>query len=146
MRVLVVSPHFPPQADSESFVGGKFVQALLDSGIDTVAISMSRTTHPAYPSDPSPRWHSLSAITIDVPASQRRPLLTRCRLGFRYQTIEWASWTAAVVTTARELHRRYPFDLVVSRSSPWHAHLAGYWVASTLDIPWLANLNDPWDL
>jgi hypothetical protein len=25
------------------------------------------------------------------------------------------------------------------------AHIAGYWIARKLGIPWLANINDPWD-
>jgi len=29
---------------------------------------------------------------------------------------------------------------------PWHAHLAGYWIARTLRLPWFAVSNDPLDL
>jgi hypothetical protein len=43
------------------------------------------------------------------------------------------------------LHQQKPFDLVVSRAFPWFAHIPGYWVASALGLPWVANFNDPWD-
>jgi hypothetical protein len=55
-------------------------------------------------------------------------------------------WTHAVVERALDLHRARPFGFVISRSLPWAAHLAGYWSARALKVPWLANFNDPWDL
>jgi len=143
MRVLIISPYFPPRADSESFCGGKFAQALVDAGIETVAIS-SLNAAPTHPLDTSARWRTLATLTVDVP-NQTPALTTRCRLGLRYQTTEWTGWTAAAVSKARALHRTKPFDALVSRSAPWYAHMAGYWIASSLRLPWLANLNDPWD-
>jgi len=47
---------------------------------------------------------------------------------------------------ARVLHREKPFDLVCSRSLPRSAHVAGYWCSRALDVPWAANINDPWDI
>ena len=63
----------------------------------------------------------------------------------RYQTIASARWVAAAVEAAERLHRVRPFDLVYSRSLPKEAHICGYWTARRLRLPWLANLNDPWD-
>lgn len=145
MRVLIISPRFPPRADSEAFCGGKFVQGLIDADVETTVISC-HNIHTPYRSDPSARWNSLASVTVDVPNPPSPPLAVRCWLGLRHQTTAWTGWTAAVVSRARELHRQKPFDLVVSRSDPWHAHLAGYWVASGLGITWVANLDDPWDL
>jgi glycosyltransferase involved in cell wall biosynthesis len=73
------------------------------------------------------------------------PIMKRVRLGLRFQTTTWAVWAQDTVAKAIELHRQSPFDLVVSRCLPRHGHLAGYWVASRLRIPWVANFNDPWD-
>jgi hypothetical protein len=50
------------------------------------------------------------------------------------------------VQDARARHREKPFDVLYSRGLPNVAHLAGYWVARQLGLPWVANLNDPWDL
>jgi len=145
MRLLIVSPAFVPLADSESFCGGKFTAALLSAGVDATVISC-QGIWPRHGIDSSPRWNCLAPITVDVPNPAQPSLSARCRLGLRYRTTEWTAWTAAVVDKARELHRMAPFDAVMSRSYPWHAHIPAYWVASELHIPWVANLNDPWDL
>jgi hypothetical protein len=145
MRVLVISPIFPPRADSEAFCGGKFVQGLVDAGVQA-AVICCHNIMPAYRADASECWAPLERVTVDVPNPPTPPLAVRCRLGLKYRTTAWTGWTAAAVSKALELHRKSPFDLVVSRSYPWHAHVAGYWVASDLRIPWVANLNDPWDL
>jgi len=145
MRVLVVSPYFPPRADSESFCGGKFAQALLDAGSDTI-VMCAHSAPPTHRFDMSARWHSLNHITVDVGNPETTAFVTRCRRAARYRTTEWTGLTAAFVSTAHELHREKRFDVVVSRSSPWYAHLAGYWIASSLRLPWVANFNDPWDM
>jgi glycosyltransferase involved in cell wall biosynthesis len=145
MRLLIVSPIFVPLADSESFCGGKFTAALLSAGVD-VTVICCRSMWPRHTVDTSPRWKSLASITVDVPNPPPPSLSTRCRLGLRYRTTEWTAWTAAVVAKAHQLHRMAPFDAVISRSYPWHAHMPAYSVASELGIPWVANLNDPWDL
>src|SRR5262245_18514657 len=145
MRALIISPFFAPRADAEAFCGGKFVQGLLDERLDPTVICCHQNITPAYKRDSSERWKPLEAVTVDIPNPTGLPLARRCWLGVKYQTTTWTGWTAAVVRKARELHLEKSFDLVVSRSNPWHAHLAGYWVASKLRIPWIMNLNDPWD-
>jgi len=145
MRALIISPFFPPRADAEAFCGGKFVQGLLDENVEPTVICCHQNITPAYRFDTSSCWKPLESVTVDIPNPAQLPLARRCWLGLRYQTTTWTGWTGAVVRTARELHLQRPFDFVVSRSNPWHAHLAGYWVASELRIPWIMNLNDPWD-
>src|SRR5207249_2657989 len=111
-----------------------------------VSVICCHNMWPTHKFDLSPRWESLEPITAEVPNPPRPGLITRCLFGLRYRTTDWTAWTASVVGLARKLHRTRPFDAVMSRSHPWHAHIPGYWVASDLRIPWLANLNDPWDV
>jgi glycosyltransferase involved in cell wall biosynthesis len=33
---------------------------------------------------------------------------------------------------------------VYSRSLPTASHIAGFWCAKALNLPWIANINDPW--
>ena len=66
-------------------------------------------------------------------------------LALIYQTTLSVRWTRSIVLKARELHSEAAFDLIVSRSLPAEGHLAGYWVASALGLPWIAIVNDPWD-
>lgn len=143
MRVLVISPLFPPSPNSEAICGGKFVLALMESGIKTSVI-FSSNVQTVSMFDESRMWEPLRDIAIDVP-NQPVSILKRCSLGIRYQSTSWVSWTHLVVSKARELHSRNRFDVVVSRSLPRHAHIAGYWVACTLKLPWVAVDNDPWD-
>src|SRR5437867_7474477 len=119
MRVLVISPLFPPLAESEAICGGKFVQTLMDAGVDALVIYSSTVWR--VPHDSSRRWESLSDVSVDIP-NRRSSVLLRCSLGLRYRTLEWTAWTHAAVSEALRLHRERPFDLVVSRALPWNAH------------------------
>jgi glycosyltransferase involved in cell wall biosynthesis len=145
MRVLVISPLFPPVADSEAICGGKFVQGLIHSGVETSVIFSSDMRNSLL-TDKSARWAAMQRVSVDIRSNSVGSLAERCWSSIRYQSTSWARWTRSVVLKANELHRQKPFDLIISRSLPHHAHLAGYWVASGLGIPWIAVVNDPWDL
>jgi glycosyltransferase involved in cell wall biosynthesis len=145
MRVLVVSPMFPPLSEPEAICTGKFVQGLIDFGSDPSVIVCSNVMQkPRW--DTSPFWTSVRTVSVDVPRNSGTPLMLRCWHGLRYQTTACGAWVRATVAKALELHRKNPFDLVMSRSLPNEGHLAGYWVGSALRIPWLASVNDPWDI
>jgi glycosyltransferase involved in cell wall biosynthesis len=145
MRVLIVSPMFPPLSEPEAICTGKFVQALMEFGSDASVIVCSNVVQkPRW--DTSNFWTSVRTVSVDVPRQPGTPLVLRCWHGLRYQTTACGRWVRATVAKALELHRKNPFDLVISRSLPNEGHLAGYWVASALRIPWLASVNDPWDI
>lgn len=143
MRVLVISPVFPPVADSEAFCGGKFVLALRRAGIEAAVVACPM---PDRAPDDSACWRALAELTRTVPNPPRAPWLRQACLGLQYRTTAYITWTRAVVEAAQAQHRTRPFDLVLSRALPWWAHLAGFWISRTLRRPWMANFNDPWDL
>src|SRR5687768_3823005 len=120
MRLLVVSPLFPPVANAEAFCGGLFVNALRRTGID-VEVIMSSTALPHVGVDRSQCWQELAGIVHDVSNPARMEFTKRVRLGLRYQLPAWTAWTDAVVRTAVQLHRRSPFTAVMSRSLPSQA-------------------------
>jgi hypothetical protein len=142
MRVLAISPYFPPIANSEAFCGAKFVQGLIDAGIEARVIY-----HPTTKGglDTSTSWESLDEISVPVANPPRRGFHSQAWLALRYQTTSWVGWTRAVVSKAKALHHERPFDLIISRSMPWYAHVTGFWVSRSLRLPWIANVNDPWD-
>jgi glycosyltransferase involved in cell wall biosynthesis len=144
MRLLIISPLFPPVANAEAFCGGLFVNALRSAGID-VEVIMSSNALPHSGVDRSSCWQDLAPVVHDVPNPSRVDLATRARLSLRYQLPSWTAWTDAVVRAAAQLHRRSPFTAVMSRSLPSQAHYAGYWISRYLGIPWFANINDPLD-
>ncbi|PKN24422.1 MAG: hypothetical protein CVU64_22180 [Deltaproteobacteria bacterium HGW-Deltaproteobacteria-21] len=144
-RIICISPHFPPRADSESFCGAKFTLELLKQGIELTVICRDPTTPHPKPCDDSKLWLPLKEISLNIPTPVHKDRLRSARLGFRYRTGNYARWVRAVVDTAERLHCRNPYDLVYSRSLPMEAHIAGYWTSRRLKLPWIANINDPWD-
>jgi glycosyltransferase involved in cell wall biosynthesis len=60
---------------------------------------------------------------------------------FRYESA-W-SWRFAARYKARQLCRRRQFDLIYSTGGAYAAHLAGCDLKKTLNIPWLAEVHDP---
>jgi glycosyltransferase involved in cell wall biosynthesis len=49
------------------------------------------------------------------------------------------------VHSAKGLHRDISFDAAYSGSLPMYAHVAGYCCSRSLGLPWIANINDPWN-
>ena len=144
VRILVISPIFPPVADSEAHCSGKFVQALINSGVETRVILSSDVRRPLR-FDQSSMWNSIKHVSYDIPSSSSIPKWKGPWLALRYKSTAWPRWTSSIVLKAKELHGEAAFDMIISRSLPPQGHLAGYWVASALGLPWIAIVNDPWD-
>ena len=142
MRILCITSVYPP-CDSESFCTGKMVLALEQEGADIHVLYMDDPEWRGR-ADASPVWSALPSST----AIPHHPNADRTRatiLAAKYQTVAWPRWISDVVESARQLHRESPFDVVYSRIPPMAGHIAGYWIARNLDLPWIANFNDPWD-
>jgi glycosyltransferase involved in cell wall biosynthesis len=144
MRILCISPFFPPTRDSEAFCSGKMVQALQQQG---VAVTTLRLDAPYLRAkqDTSKLWDSLETAAFGIGDQPGRGRIRAVLCTLRYRTPVWPRWIDKVVRRAGELHRAEPFDLVYSRSLPMFSHIAGYWVSRKLNLPWVANINDPWD-
>jgi len=137
-----VSPVFVPHADSEAFCSGKLVQALAACGSDVTVVRC-----PDYwrDVDESSVWRHMDVQVEDVPCVLPRHRVDSLRHALRFQTASYARWVGAVVRRALRLHAVKPFDVVYSRSLPMFAHVGGYWCSRRLGVPWIANINDPWD-
>jgi hypothetical protein len=144
-RILMISPAFPPAADSESFCAGKMAFALKNAGHE-VEVIYSSNYRGGIRRDGSKMWKEFSLLSHDVPVpspSGSRMESLACAL--RFGTLFFTRWIRDVVQLAEGLHAARPFDVVQSRSLPMIAHIAGYHASRQLGIPWNANLNDPWD-
>ncbi len=53
-------------------------------------------------------------------------------------------WVPYAIAAARRLHAAQPFDALFTTGPPHSTHLAGWWLARTLGLPWVADLRDPW--
>jgi glycosyltransferase involved in cell wall biosynthesis len=142
-HILYISPAFVPRCDSEAFCSAKFVTALSESGA-----ALKVLTCPGYGSqavDGSSSWQNVRKHVVNFPVPSHKDRVQSLRMAVRFQTRSFARWIGAAVEEAKRLHRQRPFDVVYSRSLPMFGHIAGYWCAEKLDIPWIANVNDPWD-
>jgi glycosyltransferase involved in cell wall biosynthesis len=142
LRILCISPLFAPRAAAEAFCGTKMVQALEKSGA-VVTVLSNTSIWPGFPIDDSRLWGRRGEI-IDVPTPSQPNLFNSVVMALRYQTPFYSRWIGNVVSVAKSLHRATPFDLIYSRGTPSVAHMAGFWCAKKLGIPWIANINDPW--
>ena len=142
-RILCVSPLFVPEADPEAFCGAKLCLALLEQGVDLTVLHLRRD---GVQLDQSPLWDPLREHAVGIPPAPGPPGASSILLGVRYRTNCWSRWIHVVVQTARKLHLRRRFTCVYSRSLPMWSHIAGYWIARSIGVPWIVNINDPWDL
>lgn len=143
MRIFCISPLFVPHADSEAFCGAKMVQALLDMGIDIKVVAYPLQTA-AGKCDLSPCWRQLDekVVTSIVPDTG---LVNAVKAVMKYRIYGYSRWINPVLAYAEACHKEQPFDIVYSRSLPMIAQIAGYFVSRKLKLPWVANINDPWD-
>lgn len=145
IRILCISPLFVPRSDAEAFCGAKLVKALLGQGADvTVLRSSNCGSTPTGHLDDSKLWEPLRSICIDVPVIRGRRLAA-LPSALRYRARFGSRWVRNTVRKALEMHLKVPFDLVYSRSVPMVAHVAGFWCARQLGLPWFVNINDPWE-
>jgi glycosyltransferase involved in cell wall biosynthesis len=144
-RILCISPLFAPMANAEAFCSAKLLAALQDAGAEVTVISCSNVLNEQRLIDHSSLWKDLLTVQTDVTVSQNKEPLQSIWWVLRYQTAIYSRWVADVVRKARALHRQHAFEVVYSRSLPMCSHVAGYWCAKSLRLPWIANLNDPWE-
>lgn len=145
LRVLCISPSFIPYHDSEAICGGKIVRALHDFGVDVTVIAFDYIAPQYRMMEDSSLWNGLQKSILSIPTPQDKMYLGRAIGWFRYRTIVYVRRIIKVLEYAKILHNTRPFDIVYSRSLPMIAHVAAYWVSDHLRIPWIANINDPWD-
>jgi hypothetical protein len=143
LRMLCISPVFVPTADSEAFCSAKMVQALLERGV-SVTVLASSDARKGGCTDSSRLWDSVRDVILDVPQGWEPDVFHSILAATRFQTPTFPRWVDAVVATAKRLHQKARFDLVYTRSLPTIAHIAGFWCARELRLPWVANINDPW--
>ena len=145
LRILIISPILAPSAHPEAFCGGKVVLGLLKMKCEIHVITMSPNNEYLRRRDESACWDLLKTCTYQISATPRMNKLSVVGSALRYKTLVHARWIATVIGKAQMLHAANEFDVVYSRSLPMVAHITGFWLSKYLRIPWIANINDPWD-
>jgi hypothetical protein len=123
------------------------INELVREGIDVTVLSVAYgTTLPGILYDPSVLWHHLKMLDVAIPAHGDVTKLRSASLALKYQVSAWPRWIHRVARTAMTLHKRNPYQAIYSRSYPMVAHVAAFWLKRKLQLPWIANINDPWDI
>jgi glycosyltransferase involved in cell wall biosynthesis len=134
-----------PVADSEAYCGGKLICEIKKKG-HFISIITSGTNMYTKHYDSSILWNDLREQTYEVAQpTHNNNVAAKIKYAIKYSTVAWARWISEVVEKALILHREYQYDMVYSRSLPMIAHVAGYWCSKILNVPWVVNINDPWD-
>lgn len=147
-RALIFAPAFAPVFFSEALVNSKLALAMLDAGWDLTIFTVATTGGDAYANDWSEPWHRLRALQFSVsspaPTGRLGRALTIARnvMAVRHP-VSGSLWAETVARQALALHRERPFDIMLSRSTSCCAHLPALLLRRELNIPWIANWNDP---
>jgi glycosyltransferase involved in cell wall biosynthesis len=118
--------------------------ALMEEGADVNVLFM-KARYLDEKQDASSCWTRLRPYSLPLGSGSGQQRLLAALAILRYRISIWPRWVHQVVRTALQLHSAAKFDLVYSRSLPMFGHVAGYWTARRLELPWVANINDPWD-
>lgn len=145
LRILCISPSFVPDADSEAYCGGKTISEIKKRGHHVSILMYGQNMHPNLTYDTSKLWECVKENTFHLEQPQDNTFTSKLKNVIKYSTITWARWVNEVVKKAVILNREAQYDIVYSRSLPMIAHVAGYWCSKAINVPWIVNINDPWD-
>jgi len=148
LRILCISPRFPPAASAEAFVSAKLVLALLDAGVEVRVLTASPTVEfgpGSYREDHSLIWDRLgpSVHMVGGDGQGRFGGLRKVHSALKYGAL----FTHPILVdmfcaAARDLMAEQEFDAVYTRSHPLAAHLVGLHLKRRFGSPWIANFND----
>lgn len=150
-RVLMFSPAFAPFANAEALVNSKLALAMIDAGweIDVISRRLAGSSPIDYGSGWDQPWTELRKFTHEIDdyfdSNVQRILDLGEGVVLTGTAIQGCRWAGKAVRLASMLHRRQPFDVVLSRAFPESAHAAAMAFSRTSGVPWIANWNDPWE-
>ncbi len=127
------APECWPPAGAEAIVTCKLLMAAKKKGWD-IDVLCHADAGIYYPADTEALWKSLLPIVYQIKPS---------RFFGSVRRLAGLSWAFRAASRAREMHRRQPYDVILSRIMPQYGHLPALIVSRNLKIPWVANWSDP---
>jgi glycosyltransferase involved in cell wall biosynthesis len=147
-RILMFAPAFAPFGNPEAIVNSKLALAFLNAGweINIITRNLAAESHYKYGLDWEEPWLPLESITHEVKCevNGKKGLLVETMLDvFRTgHPIVGCRWGAHALDLGLRLHKKKPYDVVLSRSQPDSGHLPALSLARITKLPWIANWND----
>jgi glycosyltransferase involved in cell wall biosynthesis len=148
MRILLITSGFIPTIFSENIVNGKLALAFLNEGWE-VDIITKKYAGPAYSDTWQEPWSKLKTFTYEI----NYPIKSRflniidffiCSIRMQYPLIG-VRWALRAFLKAQELHKKKPYDFILSRSPNDFSHLVALNFSRKTKVKWIANWNDPAD-
>lgn len=146
-RALVLAYHFPPQGGGGVQRSLKFVRYLAELGYEPVVVTGPPTAGGRWtPADETLATElppDVRVVRARGPQPVERPMRARASRWTGAETEFGRWWTKAGLAAAR---RAGEVDIVYASLSPWESAVVAARIAAELDVPWVADLRDPWAL
>lgn len=168
MRILLISPYFPPYNSIGAVRTGKFAKYLIDNGHEVRVISaatpeLSSTLPLEIPDYAVTRCNNYSpdalyirytrnrlsakqapSSAFDIPRSKLKKILVNF-----YNTLfcipdRFIGWLPAARMASRRLALEFKPDIVYASAQPFTALLAGRYAAKCAGVPFIAEFRDLW--
>ncbi len=145
-NILMFAPFFAPYSFSESIVNSKLALAFQQNGWHIDIISRAGEG-PHYSAERHELWRPLQQVTHEIsysPGNKVSRLIDLVYQSFRTKyPIDGVRWAARAIDLSIELHKKNPYQLVLSRSPNDIGHVPALEFTKQTKIPWIANWNDP---
>jgi len=143
----MITTGFAPYEFSEAIVNSKLVLALKNAGHEVDVIS--RESKQVYAANWTKIWDPLKASIYFVPDQKvsifkRLAELLYSVFYFKYP-IYGIRWGVKVSRLALKMHKERNYDILLTRMPSMIPHLIGKKIHKKIEIPWIANWNDPTD-
>jgi hypothetical protein len=146
-KILMITTGFAPYEFSEAIVNSKLVLALKNAGHEVDVIS--RESQQVYAVGWSKIWRPLKESTFfvaDIKGNKFSWLLEIISSFFFFKyPIQGIRWGYKVYKLAIKMHSYRKYDILLTRMPSEIPHLIGEKIHYKLNIPWIANWNDPTD-
>ncbi len=142
-NILMLAPASMPPTNAEAIVNAKLALAMHAAGWSVDVLAMSAIRH-LYADHDYTAWEPLPKIARCLaaePAAEESALSDSMFAGLHFDRLPCEDHWVEAVDEAVSADAGY--DVVISRASPLAAHAAACRIAQRLNIPWIANWNDP---
>ncbi len=146
MKILMLTPYFPPYMQAEAIVNGKLAKALVEKGIDLTVVTMPNHNVKIRP-DESPSWKKRmgEVVCIDPPwyvdVKPKRIARTASKIRSLEPSATWFANKAYAFCRKLVMERNY--DILLTRSPSLDTVIIGARLKREFVVKWVAGFNDP---